>query len=136
MCDDAFYTNGILYSPNVPFFRDEHSLFLEQPFPLSIISSPAPNVNGMKNVDEKVLLKTLHNRAIRILEVAHANGHKNIILGAWGCGAFGNSSKIVADVFKSALLHVPYFEHVTFAVYDTREPPVIYETFSEIYRPI
>jgi len=133
MCDDAFYTHGIIYSPKVPFFRDEHNLFLEEPFKLSIISAPAPNVSSMKHVDESLLVETLLVRAIRILEVANANGHKNLILGAWGCGAFGNKPQIVATVFKAALDYVPHFEHVTFAVYDTREPYVLYETFKEIY---
>jgi uncharacterized protein (TIGR02452 family) len=87
----------------------------------------------MDIIDNKLLLRTLHQRAERILQVANARGHKNIILGAWGCGAFGNDPNIVADVFKSALLHVPYFEHVCFAVYDNREPPVIFETFKQVY---
>lgn len=133
MCDDTFYTHGILYSPNVPFFRDEHNLFLEKPFPLSIVSAPAPNITSTKKeVDPNVLTVLLIERAIRILQVAHANGHKNIILGAWGCGAFGNNPETVSRVFKLALTKVPYFEHVTFAVYDTREPFILYETFKEV----
>jgi uncharacterized protein (TIGR02452 family) len=134
LCDDSYYTNGILYSPNVPFFRDEHNLFLEKPFPLSIISAPAPNLNGAQNLDKALVAKVLANRMDRILQTAYANGHENIILGAWGCGAFGNDPADVAKLFKSALITIPAFKHVTFAVYDTREPPVIYETFKEIFK--
>jgi uncharacterized protein (TIGR02452 family) len=133
MCDDTFYTHGILYSPKVPFFRDEHNLFLEQPFELSIVTAPAPNLSGMKKEGNINLLTGLiRERAIRILQVAHANGHKNIILGAWGCGAFGNDPEMVSKAFMLALSKVPYFEHVTFAVYDTREPFILYETFKEV----
>jgi len=133
LCDDAFYTNGVLYSPNVPFFRDDHNLFLEKPFPLSIVSAPAPNLSSTKsNIDPKVLTSLIRERTVRILQVAHANGHKNIILGAWGCGAFGNDPEMVSKAFMLALTKVPYFEHVTFAVYDTREPYVLYETFKEV----
>jgi uncharacterized protein (TIGR02452 family) len=133
LCDNTFYTHGILYSPNVPFFRNEHNLFLEKPFLLSIVSAPAPNITSTKEeVDPNVLTVLLIERAIRILQVAHANGHKNIILGAWGCGAFGNNPETVSRVFKLALTKVPYFEHVTFAVYDTREPFILYETFKEV----
>lgn len=133
MCDDAFYTHGVLYSPNVPFFRDEHNLFLEKPFLLSIISAPAPNLSGSKKEgNANLLIGLIRERAIRILQVAHTNGHKNLILGAWGCGAFGNDPEMVSKAFMLALTKVPYFEHVTFAVYDTREPFVLYETFKEI----
>ena len=74
----------------------------------------------------------LRERALKILEVAEVNGHKNIILGAWGCGAFGNDPEQIARVFMFALNKFPAFEHVCFAVYDTREPPVVYETFKRI----
>jgi len=132
MCDDTYYTDGLLYSPNVPFFRDEHNLFLEKPFLLSIVTCPAPNLSGIKPEGLHHKLKGLiRERCIRILQVAHANSHKNIILGAWGCGAFGNDPKMVSEAFMLALAKVPYFEHVTFAVYDTREPFVLYETFKE-----
>lgn len=133
MCDDALYTHGIIYSPNVPFFRDEHNQFLEKPFTLSIITAPAPNLSGMREEGNKALVKgLLRERAIRILQTANANGHKNIILGAWGCGAFGNDPKVVSEAFMLALTKVPYFEHVTFAVYDTREPFTLFETFKDI----
>lgn len=133
MCDDALYTHGIIYSPNVPFFRDEYNQFLEKPFLLSIITAPAPNLSGMREEGNKALVKgLLRERAIRILQAANANGHKNIILGAWGCGAFGNDPKIVSEAFMLALTKVPYFEHVTFAVYDTREPFTLFETFKEV----
>ena len=139
LCDNHFYTNGILYSPNVPFFRDDHNLFLEKPFPLSIISAPAPNLSAPRlslrlggDEPSSVIEKLIRERAVRILQVAHANGHKNLILGAWGCGAFGNNPQMVAEAFMLALTKVPYFEHVTFAVYDTREPFILYETFKEV----
>lgn len=133
LCDDSFYTHGVLYSPQVPFFRDENNLFLEQPFTLSIVTAPAPNLSGSKKEGlDNLLTGLLRERTIRILQAAHLNGHKNLILGAWGCGAFGNDPKMVAEAFMLALTKVPYFEHVTFAVYDTREPFFLYETFKEI----
>lgn len=141
LCDDCYYTNNIIYSKDVPFFRNEFNLLLEQPFPLSIISSPAPNLNAVrgnlatvKEVDELALLSRLLERAVKILQVAHVNGHSNIILGAWGCGAFGNDPVMVATVFEEALKVVPTFTHVCFAVYDTRTPPHLFESFNEIFK--
>jgi uncharacterized protein (TIGR02452 family) len=144
LCDNTFYTHNIIYSPKVPFFRDEFNLLVDNPFTLSVITSPAPNVSAMKHFetehgthlsdsDEGLLGITLMERAERILEVAAAHGHKNIILGAWGCGAFGNDPYQVSKAFAYALKQVPAFEHVCFAVYDTREPQILFETFQKTF---
>lgn len=130
--DDTLYTDNVIYSPNVPFFRDVHLLFLEEPFTLSVITAPAPNVRAMTEPDEEIIYKTIRNRAQKVLEIAAKHGHKNIVLGAWGCGAFGNDPNMVANIFMDLLKEMPIFEHVCFAVYDTREPPVLYETFKEV----
>ena len=136
LCDNAFYTHNVIYSPNVPFFRGADNLLLEEPFILSIVSAPAPNAGAIsKDTEnlEEVLYSTLLVRATKVLMTAAAHGHKNIILGAWGCGAFGNDPQMVADVFKEALKEVPAFEHVCFAVYDTRETPILFETFKKSF---
>lgn len=141
---DTLYTDGAIYSPKVPFIRDEHLLFLENPFELSLITAPAPNVTAMKAPktwqEEEELNSTLGtalvSRATKVLQIAELHGHKNIILGAWGCGAFGNSAEQVAAAFTIALSKVPAFEHVCFAVYDTRQPPVLYETFKDAFPEI
>lgn len=132
LSESGYYTNGVIYSPKVPFFRDDHNLFLEEPFALSIISAPAPNVSAIKDIDDDVLIEKLLTRAIKILQIAAFHGHKNIILGAWGCGAFGNNPAFVSRVFIEALQIVPFFEFVCFAVYDNRTPAKLYETFKEV----
>lgn len=135
MCDDTFYTDNVIYSPKVPFFRDSYYNFIETPIELSIISAPAPNVSSLTGRTEGLQNKIkgiLRERAIRVLNIAACHGHKNIILGAWGCGAFGNDATMVAEVFKLALEKVPAFEHVCFATYDERQPPVVFDTFRRV----
>jgi len=133
LCEDALYTDNVIYSPNVPFFRDENSFLLEEPYLLSIISAPAPNLSGLREEGLRNKVKgVFRERVIKVLQVAAEHGHKNIILGAWGCGAFGNDPQMVAQVFKDMLPKVPAFEHVCFAVYDTRPEMPVYETFKEI----
>ena len=129
LCEDTFYTDNMIYSPEVPFFRDQYNNLLEQPYKFSIISAPAPNVRAMTIVDEKYLRQVLYNRALKILRIARAHQHKVLILGAWGCGAFGNDAEMVANVFLDALVAVPAFEHVCFAVYDSRPDQILFETF-------
>jgi uncharacterized protein (TIGR02452 family) len=132
LSEGQYYTDNIIYSPEVPFFRNDHNILLEQPFLLSIISAPAPNLRDVENVDEDELIQVLYARALKILKIAAKNGHKNIILGAWGCGAFGNDPTTVSMIFSEVLKDVPAFEHVCFAVYDTREPPVLLQSFKRI----
>ena len=129
--DDRYYTDNIIYSPRVPFFRDEANAFLETPFLLSIISAPAPNMHGME-IDEELLRTTISRRALKVLHVAAEHGHTHLILGAWGCGAFCNDPLMVANIFKEVLKKVPVFNHVCFAVYDTRPETPLYKTFKQV----
>ena len=60
-------------------------------------------------------------RRIKILLlIAADNGYKNLVLGAWGCGAFGNKPHDVAGYFKQILIDEGYgyfFDEVRFAIY-------------------
>jgi uncharacterized protein (TIGR02452 family) len=132
MQGDEYYTDGVIYSPDVPFFRDEDLNLIEIPFNLSIITCPAPRKRGMEGVDEEKLDTVLRTRIHKILKVARNHGHRNIILGAWGCGAFGNNPIQVAEIFQDELKAIPNFDHIVFAVYDKREGSPVFETFREI----
>lgn len=137
LLEDNFYTHEIIYSPNVPFFRNDDNVLVEQVTPLSIITSPAPYAVGKPNNDpayEEKLLDTLSHRAEKILKVAGAHNHRNLILGAWGCGAFGNDPNMVANVFKNALDQMKCFEYVCFAVYDPREETLLYNIFRDTFQ--
>lgn len=131
LCNNTLYTDNIIYSPNVPFFRDENGKLTEDRFLLSIISAPAPNVRALEEPDEDVLYSTISIRAAKVLQIAYAHGHKNIILGAWGCGAFGNSPEMVSQIFMETLQLIPVFEHVCFAVYDNRENTPVFNAFKD-----
>lgn len=132
MCDGSLYTDGIIYSPNVPFFRDHNNQLIE-PFLLSIISCPAPNLSAMETEPKNITI-ILTERIIKILKVASFHNHKNIILGAWGCGAFGNDPKLIATIFAGAIKAISSFEHVCFAVYDNKEDQPTYNTFKNIIK--
>jgi uncharacterized protein (TIGR02452 family) len=131
LSEDTCYTDGMLYSPKVPFFRDHHNSFLEEPLELSIITAPAPNNNTTATLDAHKVQQCIFHRTLKILQIAELYGHKNIILGAWGCGAFGNDPEQIAQAFKEALDDLPVFEHICFAVYDTRENTPVYQTFKD-----
>jgi uncharacterized protein (TIGR02452 family) len=134
LAESYYYTDSIIYSPKVPFIRDKNNVLLEKPFNVSIITSPAPCLIGVEKRDDEMLSKVLSRRMERILKIAAFHGHKKIVLGAWGCGAFCNDPIQVATLFRNALIKHPAFEHVCFAVYDRRNPPHLFETFSDILK--
>jgi uncharacterized protein (TIGR02452 family) len=71
--------------------------------------------------DYPTLPNILMQRILKILSVAKAKGHDSLILGAWGCGAFGNDGHLVAELFHRALTveFAGAFKEVTFAIVDT-----------------
>jgi uncharacterized protein (TIGR02452 family) len=133
LCNNNYYTDGIIYSPDVLFFRNDELMLIEDNFISSIITAPAPCLRNVKEVDIQNLRNIILNRAIKILQIAMENKHKTIILGAWGCGAFGNDPDIVSSVFYDALKVVPYFEHVCFAIYDMREGQPLISSFRKTF---
>ena len=131
------YTDHIIYSPQVPFFREDEQRLLDTPFPLSIITAPAPNAGQILCYEpsaEAQILETLERRAARVLFIAAAHNHKILILGAWGCGIFRNRPADVAHVFAEHLLSSRFnqtFELVVFAVYDPSPSQKTWQAFND-----
>lgn len=118
------YTDHLIYSPRVPFFRDDRLDLLEEPYLCDVITSPAPNAGQALRRDAEAgpaIIETLDRRAAMVLAVAQARGARRLVLGAWGCGVFRNDPAAVAEVFGAHLASdrfVGAFDHVTFAIYD------------------
>ncbi|MFF4006895.1 TIGR02452 family protein [Streptomyces sp. NPDC001717] len=119
---DLNYSHRVIFSPHVPVIRDGSRALLDQPYQVSFLTSPAPNAGrlALNSPGEKVDVKgTLTTRARRVLGVAAHHGVRELVLGAWGCGVFGNDPAEVADAFAEALdTHGAPFVRVTFAVWD------------------
>ena len=55
-----------------------------------------------------------------MLAAAAKYGYKDLVLGAWGCGAFGNKPNDVARYFKQIIFDEEYgkcFDEICFAIY-------------------
>lgn len=66
----------------------------------------------------------------RIFEVAAAKKNEVLILGAFGCVAFRNPTKIVARAFKKVMKdYLHCFDCIEFAVYHTKREIANYEAF-------
>ncbi|WP_326567053.1 TIGR02452 family protein [Amycolatopsis rhabdoformis] len=120
---DLRYSDRVIHSPAVPVFRDDSAALLPTAHLVSFLTAAAPNFGAIRrNQPEHVstVPSVLRRRARRVVELAAAHGHRNLVLGAWGCGVFENDPAVVAAAFRAALEACPRFERVTFAVLDRR----------------
>lgn len=122
-CHSLLYTDHLIYSPGVPYFRDERLDLLARPFCVGMVTSPAPNAGEHLRARgrKQEIRDTLERRAEQVLRVMAHHGHATIVLGAWGCGVFRNEPREVAEVFAGWLRAPDYagaFARVVFAIYD------------------
>ncbi len=120
---DPLYTDYTLYSPDVPVFRDDDGQLLGEPYLWSFITSAAVNANALLQRDpsrRKEIGPAMAARIHKVLTVGATYGHTSIILGAWGCGAFGNDGNEIAALFDRALKNdfCGVYNHIVFAVLD------------------
>ena len=92
-------TDWAIYSPEVPVFRTDNGIKLEQPWLMNVLTCAAPYAPTVGRVEAARLLR---KRIHRVLSIARAYGYSSLVLGAWGCGAFGNDPKQTAKDFRSA----------------------------------
>jgi uncharacterized protein (TIGR02452 family) len=65
----------------------------------------------------------MKQRIDRVRDSARSYGYTALVLGAWGCGAFGNDPHAIAGFFKEALTSTfaESFSDVVFAITDWSE---------------
>jgi uncharacterized protein (TIGR02452 family) len=131
----TLYTDHVIYSPDVPFFRDDRGGLVGPPAMLSVITAPAPNAGAIDESERADVKLTLERRAGIVLEIAAKHGHRVLVLGAWGCGVFRNDPREVASTFKMHLgaRYGGAFDRVVFAVWDRGGATIA--TFKEVLTP-
>lgn len=140
-CQTALYLDLAIWSPAVPFIRDDAGELLAAPCAASVITAPAPNAGAVaSNTPEQLeqVLPTLHRRADFVLRIAAERRVNRLVLGAWGCGVFRNDPRAVAQCFAS-LLRDPgkfasVFDEVVFAIYDRSSEQNTLRQFQEAFR--
>lgn len=110
-------TDWVIYSRNVPVFRKDNGKSLERPWYLSFITCAAPYAPAIGHREARALLQ---RRIHRVLAIARAYDHATLVLGAWGCGAFGNDPHTTASDFRHALENefTGVFSDIVFAITD------------------
>lgn len=133
---DPRYSDRVIYSPSVPVFRSDDGDLLPRPHLVSFLTCAAPNMTAITASQPghaSSVPAILCARAGRILQIAAAHRHSRLVLGAWGCGVFGNDPATVAGAFGSVLDQAPWLEHVTFAIYDNQPDRPVYQAFARLH---
>ncbi|MDQ0106294.1 uncharacterized protein (TIGR02452 family) [Chitinophaga terrae (ex Kim and Jung 2007)] len=137
---DALYSDHMIYSPNVPVFRNDHDQLLDNYYTVDILTAPAVNAGALKtNSPEKLELlePVMLSRIGKLLSLAVIHNQSVLVLGAWGCGVFRNEPADVAAWFAFHLTSNPVlkgaFREVVFAVYDSSDKQVNKKAFQTIF---
>jgi len=120
---DAVYRDVLILSGSVPVIRDNWDQLIFSPFVCDILSCPAPNRTALmaKGADKGALTRAdaaVASRIRLILDVAASLEPDVTILGAWGCGVFGNDPIDVARLFRAGLHAQQRLPNVHFAIPD------------------
>ena len=126
-------TDWAILSPSVPVFRSDDGKPLDRFWMLDFISSAAPVA---KRVGKPESARIMETRIRRILAIARAYGHEALVLGAWGCGAFGNDGLETARTFRAALEgeFAGAFAKVVFSVTDWSTERSFLGPFKDTFR--
>lgn len=121
--DSLLYTDHTIYSPSVPFFKTHGTgPLLEKPFLVSVITAPAPNTRPYLESNPNMFAKleeTFLRRWENVLAVGRDNNIKRLLLGAWGCGAFGGDPEMAARTAKIAIANYgSSFDQIIFGIPD------------------
>ncbi|MCD8190903.1 MAG: TIGR02452 family protein [Clostridiales bacterium] len=137
-------SDGVMLSPNVEVIKDASSEPLAQPFPISVMSCAAPMVRlGLEGMSQQEYEQMLYGRIQGMLLVAASQGYRHLILGAFGCGVYGNDAALVSDLFARAIREFTFagmgsgqlFDSIQFAVLCRPGKDYNYQEFSRNFSP-
>lgn len=131
-------SDAMIFSPRVEVFRDEYGELMEEPVVVAVLTCAAPMItHGLEDMSEEEYRSLFYNRIVGVLKCAAYFGYEHLVLGAWGCGAFGNDAAVVSDLFYKALKDLSWnglrdkdlFRSVVFAVRSGDPPSYNYREF-------
>ena len=149
MADNPLYNDDCIFTPAVKVFKSDTNfpeLMQESEWwDVDVLTCAAPNLRRMPsnlmnpNVGSKKadvtyeeLKGLLTSRIQRIFEVAIASKAEVLILGAFGCGAFRNPPKVVAEVFAEFTeKYRECFDVIEYAVFHVEHARMNYEAFKD-----
>lgn len=140
---NCLYSDHMIFSKDVPVFRNDDGSLREQPYNLTMLTSPAVNAGIVRKRQPKnrpLIHSVMTHRTELLLAMARHRQQQVLILGAWGCGVFRNDPQVIANIFFEALIHNALFKgafkRVVFAIpgfsKSSQNLSVFEKTFSQI----
>ena len=122
----CLYTDHMIYSPQVPIFREEDGTLMDDFVKCSFLTTPAVNAGVIKRNEPAQIQEIeprMRQRMDMVLAICRALQYNTLILGAWGCGVFENDPILVAEMFHEQLTtkYKGAFQKVVFSIYSKDE---------------
>ena len=118
-----FFSDRLIYTRDVTVFKDDSEIPELLPnskrFCVDVITCAAPYIAKRKYTNKAALKELFKSRIKNIFEAALDNGVTVLVLGAFGCGAFGNPPEVVAEAFHEVIDGNGYedcFNKIVFAI--------------------
>ena len=109
---DSRYLDIMIYSRDVLVFKDDEQYMDVKPLYMDVITCPAPSCYLKDKEADEIFTRRIR----KFLIAAQKRGVNKIVLGAWGCGAFGQDPYIVGRAFAKVLKGQRAFDKVIFAI--------------------
>lgn len=132
-------SDAMIFSPEVEIFRDEQGELMNETCIVAVLTCAAPMISyGLEGMSEAEYREMFYNRIVGVLKCAAYFGYEDLVLGAWGCGAFENDAAVVSDLFDRALKELNWdglkisdlFRRIVFAVRSKGEDSYNYIEFN------
>lgn len=137
--DTYLGSNAVIITPKVEIIKDTDGSLLDETFVAAVMTCAAPMIRyGTEGLTEAEYRNMFYERICGMLRCAAYLGYRQLVLGAFGCGVFGNDARVVSDLFYRAIKELncekadmgDMFSRIDFAVLSRNKS----YNFDEFYR--
>jgi len=132
-------SNALILTPDVEIIKDDRGNLLEESVVVSVMTCAAPRIrDGLEGLTKQEYKDLIYKRIHTMITAAAYWGYEVLVLGAFGCGAYGNDARLISDLFYKVLKGFEYngmkegdfFRKIEFAVLDKTRDQYNFKEFS------
>ena len=91
----------MIITPKVEIIRDGKGELLDETAVVAVLTCAAPVATaGREGMSEGEYEEMFYQRIVKLLTCTAYYRYRHIVLGAWGCGAFGNDARVISNFFS------------------------------------
>ncbi|MBR4641376.1 MAG: TIGR02452 family protein [Selenomonadaceae bacterium] len=133
---NSLHDDACIYSPEIIICKNDADKPTRLPRDnrdlVDVITIAAPNLRNLTIGDEE-LFNLQESRLRHMFTVVAHHGAEIFVTGAFGCGAFKNNPKVVAEAYKKILPEFDgFFKEIVFAIYCRPQETINFDTFRRI----